>query len=136
MMHKTLPEFRAQLQNLEQRALLRYEPEKSGCAITLTQPRPENKHLTFPKAFVDSWIHSKAQRTQAMIDLLSTEECIVQFVESYFGQAKQAPCGSCSSCQMDHYPSPEKVKEMLASGLALDDIWFDLNCSPDELRNA
>ena len=136
MVHQTLPDFRKTLGALQDRGLVEYEPERSGCALTLTQPRPENKHLTFPPSFVDSWITSKSDRINAMIQLLQADSCLVQFVETYFGQPKLEPCGSCSSCQFNHYPDQDKVNEMLDSGLALDDIWFDLNCSPDELRNA
>jgi Superfamily II DNA helicase len=98
-------------------------------------PRPHKKHLHFPKSFLDSWLQSKVERAQAMLSLLESEECIFIELSKYFGQdSNLQPCGKCSRCLHDHYPDEHKVKQLLSKGNTIDDIWFDLNCSVDELR--
>jgi cytidine deaminase len=66
---------------------------------------------------------------------LKSEECIFIELSKYFGQdSNLQPCGKCSRCLHDHYPDEDKVKQLLSKGSTIDDIWFDLNCSVDELR--
>ena len=134
MMHFTIDHFKDKLGELTQRGLIAFESEQSGSAVLFMQPRPSNKSLTFPKNFIDAWLSSKVERTTSMLKFLHSSDCLVQQIETYFDQGKSEPCGACSSCIHNYYPDQEKVKEMVSNGLSLDDIWFDLNCSPDELR--
>ena len=55
-------------------------------------------------------------------------------VSKYFGQIDEEKCGVCSACTFDHYPDATIVKKMRSNGQSFDDIWFDLNCNPDELK--
>lgn len=130
----TLEEFESKLAVLQEKGLVRYIPESTGSAITLMDPRPDKKHLHFPKAFLDSWLQSKVERANAMMALLKSEECIFTDLSKYFGQKQGEPCGKCSSCLHNHYPDEQEVRRLLSEGNTIDDIWFDLNCSADELR--
>jgi hypothetical protein len=134
MMHFTIDRFQGKLSELTQRGLILFESEQTGSAVLFMQPRPSNKSLTFPKNFVDAWLSSKIERTTSMLEFLNSTDCLVQQIETYFDQPMGEACGTCSSCTHNHYPDHEKVKEMVSNNLSLDDIWFDLNCSPDELR--
>ena len=131
----TPEQFERRLSYFEEKGLLKYLPETSGSSITLMDPRPHKKHLHFPKSFLDSWLESKVERAKAMLSLLKSEECIFIELSKYFGQdSNLQPCRKCSRCLHDHYPDEHKVKERLSKGDTIDDIWFDLNCSVDELR--
>jgi ATP-dependent DNA helicase RecQ len=122
------------LQALTKRKVVAYAAEIEMSAVQLTTDRPMKKYFKLPKSFIDSWIESKRERTLAMLEFLSKEECVFKQIESYFGQEQGASCGKCSYCTREYYPDPEVVKSMLHQGLTLDDIWFDLNCTPDELK--
>ena len=119
---------------LETKGLIRYSPSDNKSAVVFLEPRPADKHITFPKSFMDAFIHAKRERTQAMIDFLKSEECLSVQVSKYFGQKDEEKCGACSACTFDHYPDPAIVKKMRSNGQSFDDIWFDLNCNPDELK--
>ena len=119
---------------LETKGLIRYSPSDNKSAVVFLEPRPADKHITFPKSFMDAFIHAKRERTQAMIDFLKSEECLSVQVSKYFGQKDEEKCGACSACTFDHYPDATIVKKMRSNGQSFDDIWFDLNCNPDELK--
>jgi len=127
-------DFDELLRALETKGLIRYSPSDNKSAVVLLEPRPADKHITFPKAFMDAFIHAKRERTQAMIDFLKSEECLSVQVSKYFGQKDEKKCCTCSACTFDHYPDATIVKKMRSSGQSFDDIWFDLNCNPDELK--
>jgi ATP-dependent DNA helicase RecQ len=134
MAQVTPKEFESILSSLTTKGLITYLPEKSNSAIVLTEPRPMNKHMRFPKSFVDAYITSKSERTGAMLDFLENNHCLNNQIATYFGQDNQGKCGTCSTCTHNHYPDEHLVKKMLSEGLSFDDIWFDLNCNPDALR--
>ena len=119
---------------LETKGLIRYSPSDNKSAVVFLEPRPADKHITFPKSFMDAFIHAKRERTQAMIEFLKSEECLSVQVSKYFGQKDEEKCGACSACTFDHYPDATIVKKMRSDGQSFDDIWFDLNCNPDELK--
>jgi superfamily II DNA helicase RecQ len=120
---------------LHEKGILEYAPEQSASALLFTQPRPGAKALKFPAKFIDAWVKSKEERTEGMLTFLESESCLFQEIEMYFGQVKGAPCGTCSNCTRNHYPDQTQVERMQKEGAKLDDIWFDLNCSPDELKS-
>jgi ATP-dependent DNA helicase RecQ len=131
-----LPEQASKLlSSLHQKGVVSFEKEESKSAILFLVDRPPKKLVKLPPKFVDSWILSKKERSTFMIDFLASEECLFQQIEKYFGQEPQEKCGTCSRCTFDHYPDKDKIQSMRADGLQWDDIWFDLNCSPDEFRN-
>ena len=121
------------LSSLAMKGLITYIPAISTSAIIFTEPRPMNKHLRFPKRFVDDYITSKSERTSTMLDFLQNDTCLNAQIATYFGQDDQGKCGTCSNCTINHYPDQSHVKKMLSEGLSFDDIWFDLNCNPDDL---
>lgn len=128
-------DFDESLFTLETKGLIRYSPSDNKSALVFLEPRPADKHLTFPKSFIDAFVHAKRERTQAMIDFLKSEECLSVQVSKYFGQEDKVKCGTCSACTFNFYPDPTIVKKMRTDGHSFDDIWFDLNCNPDELKN-
>ena len=134
MAQVTPKEFDEILNSLTTKGLITYLPEKSNSAIVLTEPRPMNKHMKFPKSFVDAYISSKRTRTAAMLDFLQNDNCLNSQIAAYFGQDNQGKCSTCSTCTLNYYPDEHLVKKMLSKGLSFDDIWFDLNCNPDALR--
>lgn len=133
MAHVTPNKFDDILSSLATKGLITYIPGKSTSAIIFTEPRPINKHLRFPKSFVDDYITSKSTQTASMLDFLQNDICLNAQIATYFGQDDQWKCGTCSSCTINHYPDQYLVKKMLSEGLSFDDIWFDLNCNPDDL---
>ena len=134
MMQQTKHDFEKRLSLLQEKGAIEFQAEQSGSSIIFTQPRPQPKSLKFPARFIDAWILSKKERTEGMLHFLKQEDCLFQSIEMYFGQAKGKPCGTCSVCTKNYYPDQELVRQKQAEGLQLDDIWFDLNCPPDELR--
>lgn len=122
-------------EKLQNRGLLEFTNEQNQSALVFMVPRPSKKALKLPKAFIDSWIESKRERTSKMLDFLQTDRCLFQEIEIYFGQEPGEKCGNCSRCTHNHYPDEAQVLQMRADGLQWDDIWFDLNCSPDDFRN-
>ena len=78
---------------LQEKGLVHYSPETTGSAITLIDPRPQKKHLHFPKSFLDSWLQSKVERAMAIMALLKSEECVFIELSKYFGQDPGEPCG-------------------------------------------
>jgi len=127
-------EFDELLFALETKGLIRYSTSDNKSAVVFLEPRPADKHLTFPKSFMDAFIHAKRERTQAMIDFLKSEQCLSVQVSKYFGQEDELKCGTCSACTFNYYPDPTIVQKMRSNGQSFDDIWFDLNCNPDELK--
>jgi len=135
MMQQTKADFEKRLELLHEKGILEYAPEQSASALLFTQPRPGAKALKFPAKFIDAWVKSKEERTEGMLTFLKSDSCLFQEIEMYFGQAKGVPCGTCSNCTRNHYPDQVQVERMQKEGATLDDIWFDLNCSPDELKS-
>lgn len=127
-------DFDELLHALEIKGLIRYRPSNNKSAVVFLEPRPADKHITFPKSFMDAFIHAKRERTQAMIDFLKSDECLSVQVSKYFGQKDEEKCDACSACTFDHYPDVTIVNKMRSNGQSFDDIWFDLNCNPDELK--
>lgn len=122
------------LEKWTNRGLLHYQPKRDGSALLFLEDRPPIKASRLPKNFIDQWIVSKRERTEAMVAFLKTESCLFQELERYFGQEPDAACGTCSTCIRNYYPDPALVQQRLQSGDFPDDIWFDLNCQPTDLR--
>ncbi|MAZ96732.1 MAG: hypothetical protein CMP53_04330 [Flavobacteriales bacterium] len=127
-------EFDDILTSLNAKGLITFTPEKLYSTIVFAEPRPLNKHMRFPESFVNAYITSKRERTDAMLDVLQNEDCLNRQIACYFGQENQINCNTCSNCTLNHYPDEEVIKKMLSKGHSFDDIWFDLNCNPDALR--
>ena len=89
MAQVTPEEFDGILNSLTTKGLITYLPEKLIVAIVLTEPRPMNKHMKFPKNFVDVYITSKRARTAAMLDFLQNDNCLNSQIGAYFGQDNQ-----------------------------------------------
>ncbi len=134
MLHKTVKDLDLWLQRMHQKGLIQYKPEQNQCALLFLENRIDKRYFKLSKSFVESWITSKKERSQAILNFLASEECLAKDVERYFGQAPGEACGICSNCTLNHYPDGETVQAMLKDGLSFDDIWFDLNCPPDALR--
>ena len=127
-------EFDKLLLSVQSKGLISYSPEGQRSAILFLEPRPSDKYVTFPAAFVDAYIHSKKERTEAMIAFLKNEECLNTQIAQYFGQEQGKSCEECSTCTFNHYPDQMLIEQMRKAGHSFDDIWFDLNCNPDELN--
>jgi len=135
MMQQSKEAFMDRLKVLHDKGILEFQPEEGSSALFLTQPRPQPKALKFSTRFVDAWVKSKEERALGMLEFLQTESCLFQQIEVYFGQEKNKACGTCSNCTKNHYPDQSQIEALRKSGATLDDIWFDLNCSSDELRS-
>ena len=135
MFHMTSKEVHQWLLKMNQKGLLHYKPEDVNCGILFLQNRIDKRYFKLSKAFIDAWITSKQERSNAVLAFLQSEECMHVSISKYFGQEESHPCGTCSNCTLDHYPDQEKVAAMLKDGHPLDDIWLDLNCSPDALKS-
>ena len=134
MLHKTSKGLDQWLQRMHQKGLIQYKAEQNQCALLFLENRIDKRYFKLSKSFVESWITSKKERSQAILNFLASEECLAKVVENYFGQKPGEACGICSNCTLNHYPDGESVQAMLNDGLSFDDIWFDLNCPPDALR--
>ena len=134
MLHKTVKDLELWLQRMHQKGLIQYKAEQNQCALLFLENRIDKRYFKLSKSFVESWITSKKERSQAILDFLASEECLAKDVERYFGQTPGETCGICSNCTLNHYPDGKTVRAMLKDGLSFDDIWFDLNCPPDALR--
>jgi len=134
MLHKTVKDLDQWLQRMHQKGLIQYKPEQNQCALLFLDNRIDKRYFKLSKSFVESWITSKKERSQAILNFMASEECLAKDVERYFGQTPGEACGICSNCTLNHYPDGETVQAMLKDGLSFDDIWFDLNCPPDALR--
>ena len=134
MLHKTVKDLDQWLQRMHQKGLIQYKPEQNQCALLFLDNRIDKRYFKLSKSFVESWITSKKERSQAILNFLASKECLAKDVERYFGQTPGEACGICSNCTLNHYPDGETVQAMLKDGLSFDDIWFDLNCPPDALR--
>ena len=134
MLHKTAKDLDQWLQRMHQKGLIQYKAEQNQCALLFLENRIDKRYFKLSRSFVESWITSKKERSQAILNFLASEECLAKDVEQYFGQAPGEACGICSNCTLNHYPDEETVQAMLKDGLSFDDIWFDLNCPPDALR--
>ncbi len=131
----SLTNFDELLVSFQTKGLIEYSASDNNSAIYFMEPRPADKYLSFPPSFVDAWINAKKERTTAMIAFLQSGECLTTKIEHYFGQTDNKKCGTCSVCTFNHNPDPRIIDEMLRDGHSFDDIWFDLNCNPDELKN-
>ena len=134
MLHKTAKDLDQWLQRMHQKGLIQYKAEQNQCALLFLENRIDKRYFKLSKSFVESWITSKKERSQAILDFLASEECLAKDVALYFGQTPGESCGICSNCTLNHYPDRETVRAMLKDGLSFDDIWFDLNCPPDALQ--
>ena len=134
ILHKTAKDLDQWLQRMHQKGLIQYKAEQNQCALLFLENRIDKRYFKLSKSFVESWITSKKERSQAILDFLASEECLAKDIELYFGQTPGESCGICGNCTLNHYPDKETVRAMLKDGLSFDDIWFDLNCSPNALR--
>ncbi len=134
ILHKTAKDLDQWLQRMHQKGLIQYKAEQNQCALLFLENRIDKRYFKLSKSFVESWITSKKERSQAILDFLASEECLAKDIELYFGQTPGESCGICGNCTLNHYPDRETVRAMLKDGLSFDDIWFDLNCSPNALR--
>ncbi len=134
ILHKTAKDLDQWLQRMHQKGLIQYKAEQNQCALLFLENRIDKRYFKLSKYFVESWITSKKERSQAILDFLASEECLAKDIELYFGQTPGESCGICGNCTLNHYPDRETVRAMLKDGLSFDDIWFDLNCSPNALR--
>ena len=134
ILHKTAKDLDQWLQRMHQKGLIQYKAEQNQCALLFLENRIDKRYFKLSKSFVESWITSKKERSQAILDFLASEQCLAKDVELYFGQTPGKSCGICSNCTLNHYPDRETVRAMLKDGLSFDDIWFDLNCPPDALQ--
>jgi len=134
MLHKTAEDLDQWLQRMHQKGLIQFKAEQNQCALLFLENRIDKRYFKLSKSFVESWITTKKERSQAILDFLSSENCFAKDIERYFGQTPGVTCGICSNCTLNHYPDGETVQAMLKDGLSFDDIWFDLNCPPDALR--
>jgi ATP-dependent DNA helicase RecQ len=119
---------------MHQKGMVHYKPEDNNCGLLFLVDRIDKRYFKLSKSFIDAWITSKRERSKAILDFLQSEECLHITISNYFGQDEQQPCGRCSNCTIDHYPDQDKVASMLKEGFQIDDIWLDLNCSPDALK--
>ena len=134
ILHKTAKDLDQWLQRMHQKGLIQYKAEQNQCALLFLENRIDKRYFKLSKSFVESWITSKKERSQAILDFLASEQCLAKDIELYFGQTPGESCGICGNCTLNHYPDRETVRAMLKDGLSFDDIWFDLNCSPNALR--
>ena len=134
ILHKTAKDLDQWLQRMHQKGLIQYKAEQNQCALLFLENRIDKRYFKLSKYFVESWITSKKERSQAILDFLASEQCLAKDIELYFGQTPGESCGICGNCTLNHYPDRETVRAMLKDGLSFDDIWFDLNCSPNALR--
>lgn len=134
ILHKTAKELDQWLQRMHQKGLIQYKAEQNQCALLFLENRIDKRYFKLSKSFVESWITSKKERSQAILNFLASEECLAKDIALYFGQTPGESCGICSNCTLNHYPDRETVRAMLKDGLSFDDIWFDLNCPPDALQ--
>ena len=131
----TPSDFDTLLLSFQTKGLIEYQAADNKSAIQFMEPRPADKYVSFPSSFVDAYINAKKERTNAMLAFLKSEECMTKQIAHYFGQKDDKRCGVCSACTFNHYPDPTIIKQMLRDGHSFDDIWFDLNCNPNELKN-
>jgi len=135
MFHSTAKEVHQWLLKMHQKGIMHYKPEDVNCGLLFLHDRIDKRYFKLSKSFIDSWITSKQERANAILNFLQSEVCMHVSISLYFGQEETQPCGKCSNCTLNHYPDHEKVAAMLKEGLAMDDIWLDLNCSPDALKS-
>jgi len=134
ILHKTVADLNHWLQNMHLKGLIQYKAEQNQCALLFLENRIDKRYFKLSKSFVESWITSKKERSEATLNFLGSEDCLAKDIERYFGQTPGEDCGICSNCTLNHYPDQKAVQSMLKEGLSFDDIWFDLNCPPDALR--
>ena len=134
ILHMKPLELNQWLIQMHQKGMVHYKPEDNNCGLLFLVDRIDKRYFKLSKSFIDAWITSKRERSKAILDFLQSEECLHITISNYFGQDEQQPCGRCSNCTIDHYPDQDKVASMLKEGFQIDDIWLDLNCSPDALK--
>ena len=98
ILHKTAKELDQWLQRMHQKGLIQYKAEQNQCALLFLENRIDKRYFKLSKSFVESWITSKKERSQAILDFLASEECLAKDVALYFGQTPGESCGICSNC--------------------------------------
>ena len=93
------PQVYMTLQQLSQKNILRFIPQKRTPYVRYMQRREESERLVFPLAIYENLKERFALRIQKMIEYADGEdECRSRVLLRYFGETDVNDCGQCDVC--------------------------------------
>jgi ATP-dependent DNA helicase RecQ len=87
------------LKGLSQKRILKFIPQKRTPFIRYRQRREESQHLIFPPAVYEDLRNRFAQRINAILQYIETDnQCRSRQLLRYFGEKRSQDCGQCDVC--------------------------------------
>jgi ATP-dependent DNA helicase RecQ len=95
----TKPQVYMTLKNLAQKHIIRFIPQKRTPYVRYMQRREDSEHLMFTAEVYDSLRQRYADRIQAMLAYIQTNnQCRSRQLLRYFGEENDHDCGQCDVC--------------------------------------
>ena len=109
----TKPVVYMTLKALAQKHIIRFIPQKQTPYVHYLQRREDSEHLMFPAAVYEDLKQRYADRIQAMIDYMLTDnQCRSRQLLRYFGEENAHDCGQCDVCLSNNSTSAsEQAKD-------------------------
>jgi len=116
----TKPQVYIILKGLAQKHIIRFIPQKHTPYIRYMQRREDAEHLMFPPAIYDDLRQRYADRINAMLQYLHTDdECRSRQLLRYFGERNSHDCGQCDVCLNYNHALTDQEKKEEAGQLIL-----------------
>tara|TARA_B100001057_G_scaffold55659_1_gene49449 strand:- start:301 stop:2010 length:1710 start_codon:yes stop_codon:yes gene_type:complete len=96
---RPLSEVYLSLNKLAENGIIDWTDLDSQIVLEWTYPREPEGHLSVKRSIIDSHIQSKKTKANAILNLISSKNCLFEDILSYFGEnAKVNSCSKCSNC--------------------------------------
>ena len=97
------------LKGLTQKRIIHFIPRKRTPYVRYMQRREDSEHLIFPPAIYDDLRNRYAERIQAMLQYVKTDnQCRSRQLLRYFGEENSHDCGHCDVCLSDTHALTNK----------------------------
>lgn len=90
----------AQLQRLHKMGVVNYQQAVQGVAIRFSFIKEWKDRLALDHARYVTIHQTKVKRAKSVIGFIQAIDCRVQFLLNYFGEEKDASCGTCDNCRI------------------------------------
>ena len=99
------------LHHMDALKIIQYKAKSPKPQIIFTAPRVNVDRLPLTESKYNLIKQQAAQRLEAMLHYLDSDECRSITLLQYFGEQSQHPCGLCDHCLHCHTGSPAPVSE-------------------------
>ena len=96
---RPISEIYLSLNKLTEYGIIDWADLDSQMVLEWSYPRETEGHLSIKKSIIDLGIQSKKTKANAMLNLISSENCFFEDILTYFGEnCETLSCSQCSNC--------------------------------------